>query len=262
METSSRWQTPVIAGNWKMNKGPQSAREFVREFTARFAPVASQTVIVFPPAISLAMVADALGSRRDVRLGIQNIHWEKSGAFTGETSAGMAREGHASFVLVGHSERRHVFGETDEEVHKKVTAALQAGLTPVICVGETLAERKAGRVAEIITRQLGAAIQGFTADQVFSFLVAYEPVWAIGTGVTATPADASEAHAVLRAQLTQQLGDGGAAVPILYGGSVKPDNAQELLAADHVDGLLIGGASLDPEGFATICREAVTSALR
>jgi triosephosphate isomerase len=207
------------------------------------------------------MVADALGSRRDVRLGIQNIHWDQSGAFTGETSAGMAKEAHASFALIGHSERRHVFGETDEEVRRKVIAAVHVGLIPVICVGETLDERKAGRVHEVITRQLGAAIQGFTADQAFSFLVAYEPVWAIGTGVTATPADASEAHAVLRSQLTQQLGQHGVAVPILYGGSVKPDNAQELLAADDVDGLLIGGASLDPEGFATICREAVRSSV-
>ena len=260
METSPRWPRPVIAGNWKMNKGPQSAREFVREFTARYAPVDSQTVILFPPAISLAMVADALGSRRDVRLGIQNIHWEKSGAFTGETSAGMAKEAHASFALIGHSERRHVFGESDEEVQRKVTAALQAGLTPVICVGETLDERKAGRVHDVITRQLGAAIRGFSADQVFSFLVAYEPVWAIGTGVTATPADASEAHAMLNAQVRQLLGKDGAVVPILYGGSVKPDNARELLAANQVDGLLIGGASLDPEGFGTICREAVRGA--
>lgn len=256
METSPRWPTPVVAGNWKMNKGPLAAREFVREFTARYAPVDVQTVLLFPPAVSLAVVADALGSRRDVQLGVQNIHWEKDGAFTGETSAAMAREAHAGFALVGHSERRHVFGETDEQVRRKVAAARQTGLTPVVCVGETLDERKQGRVSEIITRQLGAAIEGFTADQAFSFLVAYEPVWAIGTGVTATPGDASDAQGVLRAQLLDQLGPAGGAVPILYGGSVKPDNAGELLAAEHVDGLLIGGASLDAEGFATICRQA------
>ena len=211
-------------------------------------------MIVIPPAVSLAVVADALDGRRDVLLGIQNIFWEKDGAFTGETSAAMAKDAGASFALIGHSERRHIFGETDEQVQLKVQAALHAGLTPIICVGETLDERKAGRVEEVITRQLSAAIAGFTADQAFAFLVAYEPVWAIGTGVTATPQDASEAHAMLRSLLKQQLGEDGDVVPILYGGSVKPDNSQSLLAAEHVAGLLIGGASLDPEGFATICR--------
>ena len=256
MDRSPSWTKPVIAGNWKMNKGPGAARVFVAEFAARYAPTDEQTVLIIPPAISLAVVADALSGRRDVQLGVQNIYWEKEGAFTGETSASMAKDAGASFALIGHSERRHVFGETDEDVRRKVQAALKAGLTPVICVGETLDERKAGKVTEVITRQLSAAIDGFTADQAFAFLVAYEPVWAIGTGVTATPQDASEAHAVLRNLLTQQLGEDGAAVPILYGGSVKPDNAESLLAAEHVDGLLIGGASLDPEGFATICRRS------
>ena len=258
MPTSPQWPKPVIAGNWKMNKGPNAGRDFASEFTARYAPVDSQTVILIPPAVSLAVVAWAISGRRDIHLGIQNIHWEKDGAFTGETSAPMAKEAGAEFALIGHSERRHVFGETDEQVALKVQAALRAGLVPIICVGETLDERKAGRVNEVITRQLSAAIEGFTADQAFAFLVAYEPVWAIGTGVTATPQDASEAHAVLRSLLKQQLGDDGGEVPILYGGSVKPDNAPSLLAAEHVDGLLIGGASLDPEGFATICREAAS----
>lgn len=251
-ETVSRWPTPVIAGNWKMNKGPHAARDFAREFTARYAPADARSVILIPPAVSLSAVADALGSRRDVLLGVQNIYWEKEGAFTGETSAQMAKDAGASFALIGHSERRHVFGETDEDVRKKVTAALHAGLTPIICVGETLDERKAGRLEAVITRQLSAAVEGFTADQVFAFLVAYEPVWAIGTGVTATPADATEAHGVLRRLLIGQLGETAAHVPILYGGSVKVDNAGQLLAAEDVNGLLIGGASLDPEGFATI----------
>ncbi|MGQ0560585.1 MAG: triose-phosphate isomerase [Gemmatimonadota bacterium] len=254
MQTAPRWPTPVIAGNWKMNKGPHGAREFVREFTARYAPLDSNTVILFPPAVSLAVMRDALDSRRDVHLGIQNIHWEKEGAFTGETSAGMAQDAGAEFVLIGHSERRHIFGETDEQVHCKTMAALAAGLTPVICVGETLDERKADRVEDVISTQLRSAIAGFTSDQAFAFLIAYEPVWAIGTGVTATPADASAAHAVLRSLLVGQLGQEGEQVPILYGGSVKVENYQALLAADQVDGLLIGGASLDAEGFATICR--------
>ena len=255
-DTAPRWPTPVIAGNWKMNKGPHAAREFVREFTARYAPVDSRTVIVIPPAVSVATVADALGSRRDIQLGVQNIYWEKEGAFTGETSATMAKDAGATFALIGHSERRHIFGESDADVQKKVQAALRAGLTPIVCVGETLDERKAGRVNEVITTQLSAAIEGFTGDQVYAFLVAYEPVWAIGTGVTATPADASEAHSVLREQLVGQLGAEAGKVPILYGGSVKVDNAADLLAAQDVSGLLIGGASLDPEGFATIAREA------
>lgn len=254
---SARWATPVIAGNWKMNKGPHAGRDFVREFTARYAPVDSRTVILIPPAVSISAVADALGGRRDILLGAQNIHWEKDGAFTGEMSANMAKEAGASFALIGHSERRHVFGETDAEVAKKVNAALRVGLTPIICVGETLEERKTGRVEDVITRQLRAAIEGFTADQVFAFLVAYEPVWAIGTGVTATPQDASQAHAVLRQLLVGQLGSEADMVPILYGGSVKVDNANQLLGAEHVGGLLIGGASLDPEGFATIARVVV-----
>ena len=258
MQASPRWPVPVIAGNWKMNKGPSAARDFAREFAARYAPVSSETVILFPPALAFVSVHDALSGRRDIMLGVQNIHWEEEGAFTGETSASMAKDAGATFALIGHSERRHIFGESDEQVRQKVAAALGAGLTPVICVGEKLDERKAGRVDEVITRQLSTAIEGFTADQAFAFLIAYEPVWAIGTGVTATPADASAAHAVLRALLNEKLGAESGNVPILYGGSVKVDNAQELLAAEHVDGLLIGGASLDPEGFATICRNAAS----
>ena len=248
------WGKPVIAGNWKMNKGPHAARDFVAEFAARHTPDGDATVILFPPSISVAAVADALSGRRDVHLGVQNIYFEKEGAFTGETSAGMAREAGATFALIGHSERRHVFGETDEEVRRKVAAALQAGLTPVICVGEKLDQRKAGELESVITTQLTEAIRDLGADQAHAFLVAYEPVWAIGTGVTATPRDASEAHAILRRLLTEKMGQDGDVVPILYGGSVKPENAAELLLAEGVDGLLIGGASLDPEGFATIAR--------
>ena len=250
------WGKPVIAGNWKMNKGPHAARDFVAEFAARHAPVGEETIIIFPPAVSIATVADALSGRRDINLGVQNIYFAKDGAFTGETSASMAKEAGATFALIGHSERRHVFGETDEDVRKKVGIALAAGLTPVICVGELLDQRKAGQVEQVITSQLQHALQDMDADQAHAFMVAYEPVWAIGTGVTATPKDASEAHAVLRRLLKEKLGADGDVVPILYGGSVKPENSAELLMADGVDGLLIGGASLDPEGFATIARLA------
>ena len=248
------WTKPVIAGNWKMNKGPRAARDFVAEFAARHAPADKTTVILFPPAISVSAVANALSGRRDVYVGVQNIYFEKDGAFTGETSAAMAKESGATFALIGHSERRHIFGETDQAVRKKVGAALAVGLTPVICVGETLEQRNAGKVQDVITSQLYVAIEDLSAEQAHAFLVAYEPVWAIGTGVTATPQDASEAHAVLRTLLREKLGAEGDVVPILYGGSVKPENAAELLMADGVDGLLIGGASLDPEGFATIAR--------
>ncbi|HUP90298.1 MAG TPA: triose-phosphate isomerase [Longimicrobiales bacterium] len=261
MAASLGWATPVIAGNWKMNKGPQSARLFAAEFSARYAPIDSQTVVVCPPTIAFTSFADAMSGRRDIVLGVQNIHWEKEGAFTGEVNASMAKEAGAQIALIGHSERRHVFGETDEEVQKKVQSALKAGLTPVICVGEKLDERKAGKVDDVILRQLRTAIDGFTSDQAFAFLVAYEPVWAIGTGVTATPEDASAAHATLRRFLKEQLGEDGLAVPILYGGSVKPDNSESLLTAEYVDGLLIGGASLDPEGFARICRRSSDGAV-
>lgn len=250
------WSLPVIAGNWKMNKGPRAARDFVAEFANRHAPISKVTVILFPPAISITAVANALSGRRDIYLGVQNIHFEKEGAYTGEASASMAREAGAQFVLTGHSERRHIFGETDDEVRKKVTAALAAGLTPVICVGEKLEQRKAGQIEKVIIGQLEHAIADLTTDHAHSFMIAYEPVWAIGTGVTATPQDASEAHAMLRALLNEKLNANGDVVPILYGGSVKPENAAELLMAKGVDGLLIGGASLDPEGFSSITRIA------
>lgn len=250
------WSKPVIAGNWKMNKGPHAARDFIAEFAARHAPAGESTIIVIPPAISLSTVVDALSGRRDINVGVQNIYFEKDGAFTGEISAGMAHEAGATFALIGHSERRHVFGETDEDVRRKVGAALRAGLTPIVCVGEKLDQREAGQLEQVITKQLSEGITDLGSDQANAFLVAYEPVWAIGTGVTATPKDASEAHAILKRVLQEKLGAEADAVPILYGGSVKAENAAELLMAEGVDGLLIGGASLDPEGFATIARLA------
>jgi triosephosphate isomerase len=240
----------VIAGNWKMHMGPESAREYCREF-AGVLPAVSGTVLLFPPALSVAAVWDGLADR-GVAIGVQDIHWEENGAFTGQISAPMAVEAGAGYALVGHSERRHVFGETDEETGRKVAAAVKAGLVPVLCVGETLEERRAGRVEEVILRQLDAGLAGVDDTAVAGMLVAYEPVWAIGTGETATPDDAADAHGRLRARLRQRIGDDAEAVPILYGGSVKPHNAAELLAAADVDGVLVGGASLDPAGFAKI----------
>jgi triosephosphate isomerase (TIM) len=247
---STTLEKPVIAGNWKMYKGPDAARSFCREF-AQVAPGGNRTLILFPPAISLTVVRAAL-SEHEVHVGVQNLHWEPQGAFTGETSPAMAREAGADFALVGHSERRHVFGETDEETARKVAAARNAGLMPVLCVGETIDERKAGRLEEVILRQLDAGLRDLGDADLAHFLVAYEPVWAIGTGETATPDDAAEAHGRLRARLRERVADAAANVPILYGGSVKPDNAAELLAADDVDGVLVGGASLNPRDFAKI----------
>jgi triosephosphate isomerase len=240
----------VIAGNWKMHLGPAGARTFFRELRLDGVP-SDRELIVFPPAPSLAVVAADPSRDPRVQVGVQNIHWEEEGAFTGETSAGIAAEAGALFALVGHSERRHVFGETDEQCALKVAAAVRHALVPVFCVGETLTERKAGRVDEVILGQLDAAIEAL--GDANRFLIAYEPVWAIGTGETATPADASAAHGTLRRRLVEALGPArGARVPILYGGSVKPANAEELLRAADVDGVLVGGASLDPASFVQI----------
>jgi triosephosphate isomerase len=244
-------RTPVIAGNWKMHKGPESARKYCRELAQVLPPLHDRTVLLFPPALSVVAVRQGL-AEHGVGVGVQDIHWETEGAFTGQISAPMASEAGAEYALVGHSERRHVFGETDEETARKVAAAVEAGLTPVLCVGEKLEERRAGRLDEVIIRQLDAGLGGIDDAAAATLLIAYEPVWAIGTGETATPADAADAHGRLRERIEERLGDGAAAVPILYGGSVKPHNAAELLAADDVDGVLVGGASLDPRHFAKV----------
>ena len=241
----------VIAGNWKMHMGPAEAASF---FAGLSLPenASRHELLVFPPSVSLPSSAACADRDGRVQLGVQNIHFEDSGAFTGEISGGMAREAGATFALIGHSERRHVFGETDEEVAHKVRAARRSELVPVVCVGETLEQRRAGRVDEVVLHQVNAAL-GALEESEERFLVAYEPVWAIGTGETATPADASAAHTTIRTCLEERLGIARATrVPILYGGSVKPGNAGELLAAAEVDGVLVGGASLDPASFAGI----------
>lgn len=246
----------IIAGNWKMNMGPHETRGFFKRFDASVLQ-SGHELVIFPPAASLGAAFLARGEAvRGVGLGVQNIYWEDAGAFTGETSAPIAANAGAEFVLVGHSERRHVFGETDEETARKVAAARRHDLVPVLCVGETLEERRAGRVEEVILRQLDAALPELAPARK-RFLVAYEPVWAIGTGETATPDDATAAHTTLRARLEDELGaSAGSRVPILYGGSVKPDNAAELLDASEVGGVLVGGASLAPDSFAAIVRAA------
>ncbi len=245
----------VIAGNWKMNHGPRETRAFFDGLTLPESAGAHE-VLIFPPSISFAAAAASPARDPRIQLGVQNIYWEDKGAFTGEISGGMARDAGAAYVLIGHSERRHVFGETDADVSRKVAAARRHGLVPVICVGETLDERRGGRVDEVILRQLDAALD-VLPDSSERFILAYEPVWAIGTGETATPEDASAAHGTLRGRLDDRLGPARATrVPVLYGGSVKPDNAASLLAARDVDGVLVGGACLDPGSFAALVAAA------
>jgi triosephosphate isomerase (TIM) len=243
---------PVFAANWKMHLGPSGARAYMASFAARWTARDDRTVIFFPPAISVTAVVHARGARTDFSVGVQNIWTEDKGAFTGETSAPMAKDAGAQYALVGHSERRHVFGESDAETGKKCAAAVRNGLTPILCVGELLTERESGRTNDVVLRQLRAGLAELSPQGVASIAVAYEPVWAIGTGRTATPTDASAVHAEIRGFLHKHF-PGAEELPVLYGGSVNAGNASALLAGHGVDGLLVGGASLDVEAWASIC---------
>lgn len=245
---------PVLAANWKMNNGPTLAREFMKAFLDQFPRQNDRTVLFFPPALSLATVAALLGERRDIWLGVQNVHWADQGAFTGEQSVPIARDAGARVALVGHSERRHVFGETDDETALKCAAVERGGLTPMLCVGEKLEERDAGQAENVVVRQLRTGLSRMTQLATRDVMIAYEPVWAIGTGRTATPEDAAAMHAVIRGEMASIAGERGRVAPILYGGSVNPGNAKSLLAAQDVDGLLVGGASLDPSSWLAIAR--------
>ena len=244
---------PVFAANWKMNHGPTAASAFLESFLSSYAPRDDRTVILFPSALAFSSARAAATARPDVRFGVQNIHSAEKGAFTGETSASIARDAGAQYVLVGHSERRHVFGETDAQTAEKVSRAASEGLVPVLCVGEKIEEREAGQTDAVVIRQLRAALQSLPSSSTARVLVAYEPVWAIGTGRTATPDDASSAHRAIRSELQAIAGAESDAIPILYGGSVTAANATALLAAPGVDGLLVGGASLEAESWASIC---------
>jgi triosephosphate isomerase (TIM) len=226
----------------------------MRVFLEACPPQADHTLIFAPPAASIAAVAGSAEGRPDVIVGAQNIYWEEKGAYTGEMSAEIAREAGARMTLVGHSERRRKFGETDAETAKKCAAAVRAGLVPMLCVGETDDERRTGRTSDVVARQLRAGVVELAPETIAQMFVAYEPVWAIGTGRNATPEDASMMHTFVRALLDELTGGRGGQVPILYGGSVNPKNSDELLAARDVDGLLVGGASLDPASWAEIVR--------
>ncbi len=237
----------LIAGNWKMHKTASESIAFLRDLDPRLNGIASG-VVVFPPATSLALMAAE--NCRNVKLGAQNIHFKSQGAFTGEISAVMVRE-LADYVLVGHSERRELFGESDDLVNRKLKAALAVGLKPVCCLGETLDEREQGRTREKVLGQLEAAFRDFSPAELAEVIIAYEPVWAIGTGRNATSAQAQEIHALIRNWLAGMVADPNA-VFLLYGGSAKPENSRELLSEPDIDGLLVGGASLNVESFYAI----------
>ncbi len=249
-------RTKLIAGNWKMNKDREGARALAADIVAGLGRDLDAEVGLFPPAPFLADVVDAVrgAAPRPVHVGAQNAHFEASGAFTGEVSVGMIRSTGARWVILGHSERRHVFGETDELVGKKVRAALDGELTPILCVGETIEEREADRTDEVVLRQLRAGLDGLSADHIGAVVIAYEPVWAIGTGKTATPQQGEEVHRTIRSEIEKLAGAPVAAsVRILYGGSVKPENVKALLSEPDIDGALVGGASLDAGSFLKIC---------
>jgi len=246
-------RTPLIAGNWKMYKTATEGTALARELRQRLGSGGGVEVAVCPPFPALVAVGTALQGS-GIALGAQDMHWEKEGAFTGAVSAGMLLDLGCRFVILGHSERRQHFGETDAAVRRKVRAALAAGLTPIVCVGETLAERDAGQTLAVVARQVRAALEGLTGADLGRLALAYEPVWAIGTGRTAAPEQAQEVHAALRRLLAEQ--GGGSATRILYGGSVKAENAATLLRESEIDGALVGGASLVAEQFARIVEAA------
>lgn len=248
---------PIIAGNWKMYKTVGEAVNFVREFSQLVAGVSGVEMALCPPFIALAAMAEQL-SGTNIALGAQNMYWEDEGAFTGEISPGMLKEIGCRYVVLGHSERRQYFGETDASVNKKVYAALKHGLKPIVCVGELLEEREAGNTEEVIRRQVEGSLAGLTAEQAAGLVVAYEPVWAIGTGRTASAADAQQVNAFIRGLLRNMFGDAAAeAIRIQYGGSVKPGNAAELMAQPDIDGALVGGASLKADSFAEIVKNTI-----
>jgi len=245
-------RTPLFAGNWKMFKTVHEAVAFAKEFKGVVKDVVGVDIVLAPPFTAVHAVAEAVRAS-NIAVAAQDVFWERDGAFTGEVSAAMVREAGAEYVLVGHSERRRLFGETDVAVNRKLIAALAADLTPIVCVGETLEEREGSRTFTVIDRQLKDGLDGTTPEQVADLVIAYEPVWAIGTGRNATAAQAQEVHAHIRGRLRQWFGaDTAERCRILYGGSVKPDNIAELTRAADVDGALVGGASLEVKSFGEI----------
>jgi triosephosphate isomerase len=249
-------RVPLIAGNWKMYKTVREAVVFVKELRSLVRDVTGVEIVVGPAFTAVHPVAEAAGDS-NIRVAAQDLYWEKEGAFTGEVAAGMIREAGADYVIVGHSERRRLFAETDLMVNRKVTAALAGELTPIMCVGETLDERNRDDTLAVLDRQIKDGLEGLTAEKVARLVVAYEPVWAIGTGRNATAAQAGEAHAHIRRRLRQWFGaDAAERCRVIYGGSVKPDNIREIVAEPDVDGGLVGGASLDVRSFVGIVTQS------
>ena len=247
---------PIVAANWKMFKTVHEAVVYVKELRKLAKDVHDVEIVVAPPFTALHAAMEAARAS-NIAVAAQDVYFEKEGAFTSAVSAGMAKEAGAEFAIVGHSERRRVFGDTDETVNRKTRAAVAAELTPIVCIGETLDEREAGDTMTVLDRQIKIGLDGFSGDQVASFVIAYEPVWAIGTGRNATPEQANEAHAHIRARLRSWFGgDAAEGCHILYGGSVKPDNVGAIAAQPEVDGALVGGASLDPAAFYEIIRQS------
>jgi len=246
----------VVAANWKMNMTLNEADSFLETFLLEINGEKRIEIVIVPPFTALARVSERLSRVQNVKLGAQNMHWEKPGAFTGEISAHLLRELFVRYVVLGHSERRAYFGETDAIVNKKTHAALEASLRPIVCIGETLEERDGGKVEAVLEKQLRGSLAGLGAKELGDVIIAYEPVWAIGTGRTATPQQAQEAHAFIRAKLGE-IADAGTAekVRIQYGGSVKPGNTAALMAEPDIDGALVGGASLDARAFAEIVQK-------
>jgi triosephosphate isomerase len=247
-------RTKVLAANWKMFKTPDQTRDFFRDFLPLVAGHTRDEIVVCPPYTDVAAALEvAKGS--NIAIGVQNVHWKADGAYTGEISAPMLLCLGITHVIVGHSERRQYFGETDDTVNLRLKTALESGLTPICCVGEVLEEREAGLTDDVLRRQCVRAFHAISAKKAVKMIVAYEPVWAIGTGKTATPELAAQAHALIRHEAAEIFGDEFAQnLRILYGGSVKPDNATALMAQEDIDGALVGGASLDPKSFAAIVK--------
>ncbi len=247
----------ILAANWKMNLTHLEAESYMHTFLGEVGEVDDVEIVMIPPFTSIPMLAQISEKAPFIRIGAQNMYWERSGAYTGEISATMLRVLFVKYVVIGHSERRMLFGETDETVNRKVHSALEAGLRPIVCVGESTTERDNGEIETVLRRQLELGLKDLSVKDAAEIVIAYEPIWAIGTGRTATPVQAEEAHRFIRSVLGKMFGTGAAErVRIQYGGSVKPENAQELMRQSDIDGALIGGASLDPHSFAKIIRHA------
>lgn len=250
-------KVPFIAGNWKMHKTEAEAIELVKELAKTGRDIVEAEMVVIPPFTALSGCRKEL-SDSSLQLGAQNLHWEEEGAFTGEVSASMLKESGCVYVIIGHSERRQYFGETDETVNKKIKAALKQGLFPILCIGESLQQRKDKQTLSVIEQQLQHGLSGLSTEAIQRTIIAYEPLWAIGTGLTATPEQAQEVHAFIREKITEKYGNSTASCAIiLYGGSVKPANTFSLLSENDINGALVGGASLKAETFTEITKEAV-----